>query len=62
MSKPKYKITEQHLDTKHGIAKLTRDGFTREQISKSMYAHAGTLNASEARSIFKKLYDRKGEC
>lgn len=58
----KYKITEQHLSTQHGIAKLTRDGFTREQISKSLYSHAGKLSATEARSIMKNLYDRKGEC
>ena len=58
----KYKITEQHLDTKHGIAKLERDGFTREQISKSMYAHAGKASADEMRKLTKKLYDRTGDC
>ncbi len=58
----KYKITEQMLDTKYGIAKLQKDGFTREQISKSMYAHAGKMSADEARKLTKKLYDREGEC
>ena len=58
----KYKITENHLDTKHGIARLQKDGFTREQISKSMYAHAGKMNAEEARKLTKKLYDREGDC
>lgn len=62
MSKPKYKITEQHLSEKHGIARLERDGFKREQISKAMYAHAGKMSADEARKITKKLYDRTGEC
>lgn len=59
---PKYKLTEQMLDTKHGIAKLQRDGFTREQIAKSIYAHAGKASAEEMRTITKKLYDRTGEC
>jgi hypothetical protein len=58
----KYKLTENHLDTKHGIAKLQRDGFTREQISKSMYSIAGKISADEARKLTKKLYDRTGEC
>lgn len=60
--KPKYKITEQHLDTKHGIAKLQRDGFTRQDISRAMYAHAGKISADDARNLTKKLYDRSGEC
>jgi len=62
MSSPKYKITEQHLDTKAGIARLERDGFKREQISKAMYSHAGKMSAAEARNLTKKLYDRSGEC
>ncbi len=58
----KYKLTEQHLDTKYGIARLQKDGFTREQIAKSMYAHAGKASADEIRKLTKKLYDREGEC
>ena len=62
MSNPKYKITEQHLDTRAGIARLERDGFSREQIAKSLYAHAGKITADDARKLTKKLYDRTGEC
>lgn len=62
MKMAKYKITEQHLDTKAGIARLERDGFKREQIAKAVYAHAGKMSADEARKITKKLYDRTGEC
>ena len=35
----KYRITERELSTTHGIAKLERDGFSREQISKALYAN-----------------------
>lgn len=58
---PKYKLTEQHLDTQGGILKLQRDGFTREQLSKAVYAHSGKISADEARKITKKLYDRNGD-
>ncbi len=62
MSEPKYKITEHHLDTKHGIAKLTRDGFTKENITKAMYNLTPGVSQTERTAIMKKLYDRKGEC
>lgn len=58
----KYKITEQHLSERHGIARLQRDGFTKEQISKSMYAHTPGCTTAERRELVKKFYDRKGEC
>lgn len=60
--KPKYKLTEHHLSERHGISRLEKDGFKREQISKAMYAHAGKISADEARKLTKKLYDRSGEC
>ena len=58
MSKPKYKITENHLSERHGIARLERDGFTREQISKSMYAHTPGCKQQERNDIMRKLFDR----
>lgn len=58
----KYKITEQHLDTKHGIAKLERDGFKREDISKALYAQTPGCSAHERSKIMKTLHDRTGEC
>lgn len=58
----KYKITERELSTQHGIAKLERDGFSREQISKALYANTPGCQQKERAAIMKKLYDRKGEC
>lgn len=58
MKTPKYKITEKHLETQCGIAKLERDGFSREQISKSMYAHTPGCKQSERNDIMRKLFDR----
>lgn len=58
----KYKITEHHLDTAHGIKRLESDGFTRQDISRALYDNAGKISPTEARKIMKKLYDRKGEC
>ena len=60
--KPKYKLTEQHLDTRHGIAKLTRDGFTRADISRALYSNSTGASRDERADIMRKLYDRKGEC
>ena len=58
----KYKITERELSTQHGIAKLTRDGFTKENITKAMYNLTPGVSQIERTSIMKKLYDRRGEC
>jgi len=58
----KYRITERELSTQHGIAKLERDGFSREQISKSLYANTPGCTQKERTDIMKKLFDRKGEC
>lgn len=58
----KYRITEQHLDTKHGIARLERDGFSRESIMKSMYNLTPGVDQRERTKIVKELFDRKGEC
>jgi hypothetical protein len=61
MSKPKYRISEKHLET-HGIKRLERDGFSREQISKALYAHTPGVSQRERTNMMKQLYDRKGEC
>ena len=58
----KYKITERELSTQHGIAKLTRDGFKKEDLSKAMYNLTPGVSQTERTAIMKKLYDRKGEC
>lgn len=54
----KYKITEQHLDTKHGIAKLERDGFKREDISRALYSHTPGVSQAERTRIMERLHDR----
>jgi hypothetical protein len=62
MTKPKYKITEQHLDTRAGISRLERDGFKRQDISLALYAHSTGASKDERAKIMKKLHDRSGEC
>ncbi len=58
----KYKLNETHLSTQHGIKKLERDGFTRQDISRALYANSGKISPAESRAIIKNLFDRKGEC
>ena len=58
----KYRISEKDLQTKHGIAKLERDGFSRETIMKSMYNLTPGVSQVERTAIVKELFDRKGEC
>ncbi|MGL6123763.1 MAG: hypothetical protein ACRC1W_12265 [Shewanella sp.] len=58
MSKPKYSINITHLETKHGIAKLERDGFSREQISKSMYKVTEGASTQQRNELMVKLHDR----
>ena len=36
MKTPKYRISEKHFET-HGIARLEKDGFSRQDIMHSMY-------------------------
>lgn len=54
----KYKITPQILEERHNIAKLEKDGFSREQIHKEMYKITDGANTQERRHIMEKLYDR----
>ncbi len=62
MSEPKYKITEKQISEKHGIARLERDGFSRETIMKSMYNLTPGVDQRDRTKIVKQLFDRKGEC
>ncbi len=62
MSNPKYKITEKHISEKHGIARLERDGFSRETIMKSMYNLTPGVPQIERTKIVKELFNRRGEC
>jgi len=55
---PKYKITPKILEERHNIAKLERDGFSREQIHKEMYKVTDGANTQERRRIMEQLYDR----
>ena len=58
----KYKITEKHLGEKHGIARLEKDGFSREHIMKSLYNMTPGVDQRTRTKIAKELFDRKGEC
>jgi hypothetical protein len=55
----KYKISMTDLDTQHNIAKLERDGFSREQIHKDMYKHTDGMTQQDRTALMKKLYDRR---
>lgn len=58
MSKPKYNITMRDLETKHGIAKLERDGFNREKIVSQMYKLTEGASQDTRTKIISHLYDR----
>lgn len=47
-----------HLEAQRGIEKLQRDGFTREQISKSMYKATEGMKQADRSELMSKLYDR----
>lgn len=54
----KYRITPAMLEQRHNIAKLERDGFSREQIHKEMYKVTDGASDAERRKLMDKLYDR----
>lgn len=56
---PKYKINLNHLETRHGIAKLERDGFTRETIMKTMYKETDGMKQQDRTQLVSKLFDRR---
>jgi len=62
MNNPKYKITMRDLETRGGIAKLERDGHTKESIMKTMYKHTTGASQHEREKIVSKLYDRGETC
>lgn len=59
MTTPKYKLTMAHIDKASNIHKLERDGFTKEQVMKTMYKETAGAPQREREQIISKLYDRK---
>ncbi len=59
MTTQKYKLTIADIDRASNIHKLERDGFTKEQIHKTMYKETEGLSQQERTKIISKLYDRK---
>lgn len=55
---PKYKITPGMLEKRGEIAKLEKDGHTRESIHKAMYEITSGSRVEERRKIMSELYDR----
>lgn len=55
----KYKLTMNEIDKASNIHKLERDGFTKEQIMKTMYRETAGASQREREQIIGKLYDRK---
>lgn len=56
--KPKYKITLRDLETKHGIAKLERDGFDRQKIVNDMYKLTDGADTQYRNKVITNLYNR----
>jgi hypothetical protein len=61
MNKPKYIINEKQISEQHGIKRLERDGFSREQIMKSMYNLTPGVSQGERTKMVKELFNRR-EC
>lgn len=59
MTTPKYKLTIAHIDKANNINKLEKDGFTKEQIMKTMYKETDGASQREREQIVSKLYDRR---
>lgn len=58
MNNPKYKITPQDLESRGNIAKLERDGFTKDIIHKQMYKITDGMNTQQRTAMMSKLYER----
>lgn len=56
-----YKITPTILEGEGNIAKLEKDGHTRESIHKAMYDITDGSNTTQRTEIMKKLYKREPE-
>ncbi len=58
----KYKITINELQTHGGVAKLERDGFTREKVISEMYKQTEGMSQRDREKMVSKLYDRERPC
>ena len=54
----KYKISEKDF-TKHGIAKLEHDGFSRETIMKSMYDLTPGVSQKDRTKLVQDTFNRR---
>lgn len=59
---PKYKITINDLERKGGVAKLERDGYSREKIISEMYKQTDGATKQQREKIVSELYDRQKPC
>lgn len=57
--KSNYRITENHIDSRNGIEKLERDGFSRYEITKAIHESLTGASRKESRDVAEKLYDRQ---
>ncbi len=62
MTTPKYKITEAHLTTPGGVAKLERDGHNRHTIHDAMFKIMDKASHQEQTKVMSKLFDREKPC
>lgn len=53
-----YKLTLNEIDKKGNIAKLKRDGFNNEAITKAMYKATEGATQREREKIMNKLHER----
>lgn len=58
----KYRLTINDIERQGGIAKLERDGFSREKIFKTMYKETEGASKLEREKIVSTLYDRRDKC
>lgn len=54
----KYRLTLNHLEQHGNIKKLERDGFTREDIHRTLYNETEGASNKVREKIIQKLYDR----
>lgn len=54
----KYQIQEKHFE-KHGIARLERDGFSRQQIMHRMYELTPGVSQKERTKMVQETFNRK---
>lgn len=54
----KYKLNINHLEKPGEIEKLRRDGFTREQISKTMYKETEGMSKDQRTELMTRLHER----